>query len=77
MRQKDLEQERNQMAVPLAVFLASYNESIPEGFPRASAEALRRFQTAYPVLFRKGDAWSIDKHRKRLMDWLASHRGEA
>ncbi|MDP3727588.1 MAG: hypothetical protein Q8R35_03035 [bacterium] len=77
MRQKDLEQERNQAAVPLAVFLASYNERLPEGFPRASAETLRRFQTTYPALFRKGDAWSIDKHRKRLMDWLASHRGEA
>ena len=65
------------MAVPLLAFLASYNESLPSGFPRASAEVLHRFQASYPALFRKGDAWSIDKHRKRLMDWLASQYGEA
>ena len=77
MRTRDYERERNELATPLLAFLESYNQKLPDGFPRASVAALKQFQTTYPGLFKRGDAWSIDKHRKRLMDWLAAHRGEA
>ena len=76
MRSRDHTRELNEQATPLPAFLESYNQSIPDGFPRASVQTLKRFQAAYPALFRRGDLWSIDKHRKRLMDWLASHREE-
>ncbi|MBI4132304.1 MAG: hypothetical protein HY474_01595 [Candidatus Sungbacteria bacterium] len=76
MRTRDYERERNELATPILVFLESYNQKLPAGFPRASVAALKQFQTAYPTLFKHGDAWSIDKHRKRLMDWLASHRDQ-
>ena len=74
MRRKDITFEMNQASTPLLVFLDSYNKSVPNGFPHASAKMLKLFQVAHPVLFKHGDEWSIDRHRKRLMDWLSSHR---
>ena len=55
-------------------FLESYNQSIPERFPHASVASLKQFQTTHPALFKDTDEWSLDKHRKRLMDWLVSYR---
>ncbi len=74
MRSKNKELEMNQLVVPLQDFLESYNRSIPAGFPRATVKSLREFQTTYPLLFKSSEQWSIDKHRKRLMDWLSSHQ---
>jgi hypothetical protein len=73
MRQRNRELELNQAITSLADFLESYNQSIPAGFPRASVKVLKQFQEAYPILFKRGDEWSIDRHRKRLLDWLLSH----
>ncbi len=77
MRGKDhKQQEFNERATSLSVFLEYYNKNIPESYPRATIKALKRFQVAYPVLFQNKDdeEWSIDKHRKKLMDWLPSYR---
>ncbi len=60
--------------IPLAMFLQSYNENLPESFPRVSVTILKRFQTAYPMLFKHGNMWSIALHRKKVIDWLPSHR---
>lgn len=64
----------NQELVSLADFMDSYNKSAPKNFPRASKEALEEFQQAYPSLFKNKNAWSIDKHRKRFMDWIYSRQ---
>ena len=74
MRRKNEELERNQLMTSVAVFMESYNQTIPLGFPRVSIKALKEFQVAHPMLFKKSDEWSIERHRKRLMDWLISHR---
>ena len=58
----------------LELFLESYNQTIPEHFPHASIKSLKQFQITHPILFKEGGAWSLDKHRKRLMDWLVSYR---
>lgn len=76
-RHKNLELEVNQTATTLAVFLESYNQNIPASFPRASIKSLKQFQISHPLLFKRGDEWSLDRHRKRLMDWLSSHRDSA
>jgi hypothetical protein len=65
--------ELNQNIITPAVFIESYNKSIPPDFPKASAKMLRKFQAAHPALFKKGDDWSIDKHRKKFMDWLTTN----
>ncbi|MBI2669972.1 MAG: hypothetical protein HYX20_02430 [Candidatus Yanofskybacteria bacterium] len=71
---KDKEQkEQNEAPVTLPVFLESYNKNIPAGFPRASVAILKKFQDAHPTLFKHKDAWSVDRHRKRLVDWLSSN----
>lgn len=73
--QEDL--ELNQDQTSLAIFVRSYNKNIPVGFPRATAVVLKKFQTTHAMLFKRGDSWSIDQHRKRVMDWLSSHREES
>ena len=73
MKSKSPELEQNQAITSLAVFIGNYNGSIPKGFPSATVRALKQFQITHPRLFKKDNEWSIDKHRKRLMDWLSSH----
>lgn len=73
MRRKNDMSELNKVVTSAAVFMESYNKSVPFGFPRVSNKALKEFQSVHPMLFKHGDEWSIDRHRKRLMDWLISH----
>ena len=76
-RSKNIEFEINQITTELPVFLASYNSSLPAGFPRASSKMLKKFQATHPSLFKDANQWSITKHRKKLMDWLSSYRDES
>jgi hypothetical protein len=76
MKKKSDELKLNQTVTPLLVFMESYNKGIPGGFPHASVKTLKQFQALHPVLFKHGDEWSIDRHRKRLMDWLPSYSSE-
>ena len=72
MKSKSDEYEQNQANTSLAVFIENYNKSVPEGFPRATAKSLKQFQITHSALFKNPNDWSIEKHRKRLMDWLFS-----
>ena len=74
---KHTEPDQNFIGATTAVFVQYYNQNVPETFPRASLRALERFQAVHPGLFRGNNEWTIDKHRKKLMDWLASYREEA
>ncbi len=60
----------SEMQIPLPDFLKSYNENIPDGFPHASVSLLKKFKELHTTLFKHGDLWSLDQHRKKLMDWL-------
>ncbi len=55
-----------------SVFAQYYNQNIPAQFPRVSVEILETFKGEHPELFKGAEQWTIDKHRKRLMDWLTS-----
>ena len=57
-------------------FLKSYNKNIPTGFVHASSVLLQEFRKEHPTLFKRGDLWSLDQHRKKLMDWLFRHNSE-
>ena len=63
----------NEIKTSLPVFMESYIKSMPAGFPLPTIEILKIFQTLHPALFKRGDEWSIDRHRKRIMDWLPSY----
>ncbi len=56
--------------ISLADFLESYNKNMPDSFPRATVALLKEFQAAHSSLFKHGNLWSLDQHRKKLMDWL-------
>ena len=73
MRGKKDELKVSQIKTTLLAFMEAYNKCIPASFPRASVKALKQFQAVHSILFKNGDEWSIDKHRKKLMDWLPSH----
>ncbi|MDP3963338.1 MAG: hypothetical protein Q8Q39_02470 [bacterium] len=74
MRDKHEGPKLAEILTPPSVFMESYNKGIPSGFPHASIELLKQFQALHPSLFKSGDEWSIDRHRKKLMDWLVSYR---
>jgi hypothetical protein len=65
-------QDSNLIGTSVDAFADYYNKNIPRDFPRATPKALAEFHKSYPSLF-KDDKWIINKHRKKLMDWLVSH----
>jgi hypothetical protein len=60
----------NEIALSLTEFLKSFNQNMPANFPQVSEEQLLMFKKEHEALFRKGNTWSLDNHRKKVMDWL-------
>jgi hypothetical protein len=73
MRDFDPIKERSEKKLDDAAFLKSYNEDLPEQFPKASRVYLKEFKNSHPSLFKDDGAWSLDQHRKKFMDWLPQH----
>ena len=73
MRKYGEELEISQRQMPLPEFVKSYNQNMPVGFPRASLALLRKFKDAHAMLFKNSDLWSLDQHRKKIMDWLPAN----
>ncbi|MEN9582461.1 MAG: hypothetical protein RL641_415 [Candidatus Parcubacteria bacterium] len=70
MKKYGEEMKINQEQVSLPDFLEAYNKNMPANFPRASVALLKKFKEAHAVLFTHGETWSLDVHRKKLIDWL-------
>ncbi len=64
------ELEESQIQISLLDFLKSYNQNMPPNFPRVSTALLQKFKDTHSILFKHGDLWSIDQHRKKIIDWL-------
>ncbi len=60
----------SQTQLSLLDFLRFYNGNLPTSFPRASAALLKKFKEGHAMLFKHGELWSLDLHRKKIMDWL-------
>ena len=60
----------SEMQISLSDFLKSYNANMPPAFPSATVALLERFREAHQMLFKHGDLWSLDLHRKKVFDWL-------
>ncbi len=73
MKSPDLDRIRSEKVLTLGTFLKIYNEDIPEQFPQASVELLKEFKSSHQNLFARGNTWSLDQHRKKVMDWLPAH----
>lgn len=61
--------------MPLADFLKSYNKNLPASFPRSSTALLKKFKSSHPAFFKHGNLWSLDEHRKKLIDWIPQNSG--
>ncbi len=74
---KDTRQELkvSQQKISLSDFLDTYNKNMPKSFPRASLVLLEKFKNEHLTLFKTGDLWSLDLHRKKLIDWLPRNGG--
>lgn len=58
-------------------FLKYYNGNVPGSFPQATSANMKAFQVSHPAIFEDSTKWIIDKHRKKLMDWLVSNSGDS
>jgi len=72
MKGPDLDREHSEKKRSLVEFLALYNDSLPFEFPRATAVLLVEYKRRYADQFKDG-LWSLDLHRKKIMDWLPGH----
>lgn len=70
MKLPDLDRVRSEKRRTLVEFLRSYNEGLPSQFPQASLPLLREFQKENKALFKNDAVWSLEQHRKKVMDWL-------
>lgn len=70
MRGPDLDKARSEKSRSLQEFLTLYNENLPSMFPKASAPLLEEFKQDHTQLFKPNGLWSLDLHRKKVMDWL-------
>lgn len=74
MKAPDLDKERGEKSRTLAEFLKLYNENLPLLFPRASTVLLTEFRSAHPSFFKSPGVWSLELHRKKVMDWIQMSR---
>lgn len=63
--------ERIATPTPQSEFREYYNDNIPKSFPKATPDDLKEFKSTHSSLFEGTKGWVIEKHRKRLMDWLS------
>jgi hypothetical protein len=75
MRNNKPEIKEYEMQISIADFLKSYNQNMPMTFPRATLHLLKRFRDDHATLFKHGDLWSLDLHRKKLIEWLPRNSG--
>jgi hypothetical protein len=73
MKGPDLDRERSEKKISLKEFSASYNDGLPEGYPTVNASILKVFSTKNAHFFKNKDEWSLDQHRKKVMDWLPTY----
>ena len=62
--------------ISLKEFLLTYNKNLPTTFPRVSEAQLLRFKREHLSFFKNGEFWSLDQHRKKIIDWLPQNKDE-
>lgn len=74
MRTPDHDRERSEKKRTLSDFAVLYNENLPATFPRVSEDLLKEFRSGHSGLFPVGKGWTLDQHRRKVMDWLRSRK---
>ena len=60
----------NELPISMDEFLVSFNAHMPASFPKVTAAQLRKFKESHAAFFKGKDSWSLDQHRKKVIDWL-------
>lgn len=60
----------NEVLLTALEFLESYNKNMPKDYPHVSLTILQKFKDEHLSLFKGSGLWSLDQHRKRMIDWL-------
>ena len=71
MKLPDLDRIRSEQSRSLAEFLKLYNANLTARFRRAYTPLLEEFRSTHAEIFKQG-TWSLDMHRKKVMDWLCT-----
>jgi hypothetical protein len=76
MKKHSPDPKENEVHISPSDFLKSFNAHMPESFPRVTNSLLQKFRESHEGLFLKsGELWSLDLHRKKLIDWLPRNMG--
>lgn len=75
MKTPNPEKERSEKALTIEEFLVAYNTDLPETFPPASLQLLEEFKETCPSFFKHKEYWTLDQHRKKVIDWLQQRVG--
>lgn len=70
MKKSPKEASLNEIPLTIEEFLESFNKNMPKGYPKASLKLLQEFKDSHESLFKPKGYWTLDQHRKRLIDWL-------
>ena len=62
--------KENEIHTTIEEFLFSFNKNMPSGFPKATKAQLLQFKKTHASAFKGTDTWSLDQHRKKVIDWL-------
>jgi hypothetical protein len=74
MKGPDPDRERSEKKLSMKEFGVFYNQGLPTGYPPVTNSLLKTFSTTNPQFFKHDtDEWSLDQHRKKVMDWLPSY----
>lgn len=60
----------HEIKISLSDFLKSFNQNMPADFPRVTEEQLLRYKREHANFFKNDNSWSLDLHRKKIIDWL-------
>lgn len=73
MKGPDPDRERSEKKLTMKEFGTSYNEGLPTGYPPVTTPILKAFSAANAQFFKNEGMWSLDQHRKKVMDWLPTY----
>lgn len=70
MKTPDFDRIRCEEQRSISDFCGEYNKDLPESFTRASVSLLAEYRRSHPEAFRMSGTWTLDQHRKKIIDWL-------
>jgi len=75
LKKRPMGPKENEIHITMAEFLVSFNKNMPSSFPKVTEAQLIKFKESHASFFKGKDKWSLDQHRKKVIDWLPQNVG--